>query len=186
MTVLTSVPRSLGHGWTSAAKSAGRWSTTRVRIISAVIALLLLAVAGGCGYLFYVDHHDRSVAQMRDQALAAAVADVPALLSYKADNIEQDFAGKYGLVTGDFKTQFENLTKQTIIPAAKQQSLTTKAQVASAGVSSVDGDSVTVLLFINQSTTSNDQPGTKLDGSRVQVVMTKVGDQWKVAGLTPV
>lgn len=170
----------------AASRYVGRWSSRRTRILGGVVGVLVVVVAGACGYLVFVNHQDSTEQQMRADALAAGTRDVPTLLSYQAKNIDQDFESKYSLVTGSFRNQFEEVSKNTIIPAAKEQDLTTKAQVATAGVSAVDEESVTLLLFVNQSTTTKDDPSARLDGSRVQVVMHKVDDGWKVAGLTPV
>lgn len=186
MRYLRMIGRPAGTVWRRGARGVGQWSVTRVRLVSGAVALLVIAVAGACGYLMYLNHEDGVDSQLRTEALAAGTQDVPALLSYQAKNIDKDFEDKYSKVTGSFRTQFEELSKKTIIPAAKEQDLTTKAQVATAGVTAVDGDSVTLLLFVNQSTTTKNDPGARLDGSRVQVVMTKVDDGWKVAGLTPV
>jgi hypothetical protein len=42
---------------------------------------------------------------------------------------------------------------------------------------------VTVLLFVDQTTTSNRLNGPKVDQNRVQLVMQKVGSHWLVSGL---
>ena len=45
---------------------------------------------------------------------------------------------------------------------------------------------MSVLVFIDQTTTSGAAQTPQLNGTRVQVVMTEVGHDWLIANLTPV
>ena len=51
-----------------------------------------------------------------------------------------------------------------------------------AGVVSSTADRATVLLFVDQTTTSNRLEAAKVDQVRVQLTMTKVGGRWLVSG----
>jgi Mce-associated membrane protein len=107
-------------------------------------------------------------------------------LTYKFDSVDKDLADASNALTGDFKDQFVALTRQTIVPAAKQANIVTSASVAGNSVVKASADSVTVLMFVNQSTTSKDSPSPKLDSSRVRVELEHVGGRWLVSNLQPV
>jgi Mce-associated membrane protein len=62
----------------------------------------------------------------------------------------------------------------------------TTATVKSAGVISAHPDSVTVLVMLDQTTTSKTTKGARVDGSRVRVEMTRTGGQWLVSNLVPI
>lgn len=51
---------------------------------------------------------------------------------------------------------------------------------------SADAGTVTLLLFLNQNTTSTKYEGPRLDGSRIRVTMTKVDENWLISDLVPV
>lgn len=159
------------------------WSTTRLRTVSAVVLVLVVLAATGLGIALYQKHSDSVKAQASRDALAAAGAIVPTLLTYKPDGIDAAFASKYSSLTGTFATDFKNLSEKTIIPAAKQRKITTSAKVAAAALTDSTTTTATALMFINQSTSSTDSPEPTLDGSRIRVSLTKVGDAWKVSGL---
>lgn len=114
-------------------------------------------------------------------------AGVPNLLSYNGNgDLKKEFAAKYDLLTGKFRDDFTNLTTSSIIPAATQHHIVTNAKIAEAGVISSTDDAVSVLMFINQTTTSTDDPTPKIDGSRIKITAVRSGDQWKIGGLQPV
>lgn len=68
--------------------------------------------------------------------------------------------------------------------AAAQKQISTKATISGAGVVKATGSRVTVLVFLTQTTMA---PGAEpsISASRVEVKMQRVGNGWKVAGLTP-
>jgi Mce-associated membrane protein len=88
--------------------------------------------------------------------------------------------------TGRFKSDFSTLVSKIIVPAARQQQITTVATVKQAGIIDASSDQVTVLVLLDQRTTSKSARKGMLDGSRDRVVMRKVGGTWLIAALDPV
>lgn len=160
----------------------GRWKYTVFISVVALAVALSVAVA----VLGMRIHSDSALHAMRAEARAAADAAVPKLLTYRADTVETDMKSAAELLTGDFKREFESLAAQTIIPSAQQNRTSTEATVAANSVVSAADEAVTVLMFINQSTTSEAAPEPKLDASRVRVEMAKVQGRWLVSALQPV
>ncbi|WP_216892871.1 hypothetical protein [Nocardia alni] len=162
------------------------WSRRRKTLVLTPLVLVTIGLIAAATVLGVRIHDYDDVRAARGAALAAAETNVPKILSYRAETADHDLDSAANLLTGDFENRFRTLIKDTIIPAAKQHQTVTTATVV--GRSVVDGtsDSVTVLLFIDQSTTSKDTPQPRLDASRVRIHMDRVGDRWLISGLEPV
>ncbi|MGX7698439.1 hypothetical protein [Gordonia polyisoprenivorans] len=187
MSKLTPLFAPLRRGGTALARSINRVSTVRARIVFATLCVVAVAALAVTGYFTYQVRTQDQQRDDRAQALAAMRAGVPNLLSYNGNgDLKKEFAAKYDLLTGKFRNDFTNLTTSSIIPAATQHHIVTNAKIAEAGVISSTDDAVSVLMFINQTTTSTDDPTPKIDGSRIKITAVRSGDQWKIGGLQPV
>ena len=81
----------------------------------------LLAAGGLAGWLYFTQYRpdkqtDDAVAQ---SAVNAARDGTVALLSYKPDTLNQDFAAARSHLTGDFLNYYDQFTKQVVTPAAQ-------------------------------------------------------------------
>jgi Mce-associated membrane protein len=119
-------------------------------------------------------------------AMTSARERIPALLSYKYTDVDSYIATAPDNATGQFKKDFTELITRVIAPAARAQKIVTHADVKSVGVIEAHADSVTVLVMLDQTTTSKKTKGARVDGSRVRVVMTRTGGKWLVSSLTPI
>jgi Mce-associated membrane protein len=119
-------------------------------------------------------------------AITSARERIPALLSYKYTDVGSYIATAPDNATGQFKKDFTELITRVIAPAAKAQKIVTHADVKSVGVIEAHPGSVTVLVMLDQTTTSKKTKGARVDGSRVRVVMTQTGGKWLVSSLTPI
>ena len=77
------------------------------------------------------------------------------------------------------------MTKHVVIPAAKSKGLTTSVQVVGAAASELRPDSATVLVFIDQVTTSKESPDPAADASSVLVSLTKLHGKWLIDKFDP-
>ncbi|MCU1643017.1 MAG: putative rane protein [Nocardia sp.] len=164
----------------------GTWSATRLRLTLGMAVVGAVASLAGTVYTGTELHHDSATAAAGRAATAAARESVAALLSYDFNTVDQQFKARYDSLTGDFKNEFQSLGDQKIIPAAKDRHIVTKAEVVSVGVVGQSPDHVTLLVFVNQTTTNSDSPDPKLDGSRIRVSMTDTTGGWRIAGLEPI
>ncbi|MEJ8279436.1 hypothetical protein [Pseudonocardia spirodelae] len=145
--------------------------------------LVILAVAA-CG-MWWADGRASAAATARAEGVAAAQADVVSLLSYDFRSVEQSLPAAADRLTGPFRDQYTQLARDVVIPAAKQQQTTTSTSVSRAGVVSAEPDRVTVLMFLNQTTTTVADPNPRLSGSRVRVVLERSDGGWRISELTP-
>lgn len=150
--------------------------------LAAGLVLLAAAAAIFCGVQA---HRATGDADARTDALAAAEKRVPELLGYDAATLDEDLADARAQTTGDFTSDYGQILDDVVAPQAKARRISTRAEVSAAGVVRGDRDEVVVLLFLTQTTTAS-QGGTTVTGSRVEVTMLPVGDDWRIGGLQPV
>jgi Mce-associated membrane protein len=163
-------------------------ASRRIKIVPAVLVLLLLASGALTAWLYVTQYRpdvqtDAAVAQ---GAINAARDGTVALLSYKPDTLNQDFAAAKSHLTGDFLNYYDQFTQQIVTPAAKEKALTTTAQVVGAAASELHPNSAVVLLFVNQATTSKDRPDPAMASSSVLVSLTKVHGAWLITKFQPI
>ncbi|QZS52612.1 hypothetical protein [Rhodococcus opacus] len=162
------------------------WSSRKRTLLVAGLAIVAVAVTVTSVTLTIRAHDGRSQEEIRAQALTQAAQLVPDILSYDFNTVDDHFTSSLEHLGGEFRTQFESVSKDVIIPSAKERQVVTSATVVESSVVSVDTDAATVLMFLNQSTTSTDNPAPKLNGSRVQVSLHRDGDSWQITEMTPV
>lgn len=161
-----------------------RRALARWRLL-AVLAFLLVSAAVAAAVFFGPHREDRETAVARDQALAAAQEGAVALLSYAPASLDGDLAAARSHLTGDFLTYYGQFAEQILTPAAKQKDVHASAAVARAAVIDARPDTAQVLLFINQSTTSRDNPTPAQAASSVKVGLTKIDGTWRISSFDP-
>ncbi|MFZ2175661.1 MAG: hypothetical protein WAW17_16810 [Rhodococcus sp. (in: high G+C Gram-positive bacteria)] len=162
------------------------WSGRKRALILTSLGVLALALTIASGTLTVKANHGLRLEDTRQQALAQATQLVPDILSYDFNTVDEHFTDSLEHLGGDFRTQFESVSKDVIIPSAKERQVITAATVVESSIVSASPDGATVLMFLNQSTTSTDNPAPKLDGSRVQVSLHRDGESWQITEMSPV
>ena len=156
---------------------------------AAILPVLLLVASAALAAWLYLStfrpdqQTDDAAAKV---AIQAASQDTVALLSYAPESLDQDFATAKSHLTGDFLSYYTKFTEQIVAPAAKQKAVKTSASVTRSAVSELRPDSAVVLLFVNQSTTSKENPDGAFVASSVKVGMKKVDGAWLISTFDPV
>jgi Mce-associated membrane protein len=164
----------------------------RVVVVPVVRVLLFAISAGLAAWLYFFEYRADEQSPSSPTATAAQAAvdaardGTVALLSYKPDTLDQDFATAKSHLTGDFLNYYDQFTRQVVSPAAKEKALTTTAQVVGAAVSEQHSNSAVVLVFVNQATVSKDRPDPAMAASSVLVSVIKVHDKWLITKFDPV
>lgn len=144
---------------------------------------LLLALAAGYSKWGAASADDTSRA--RAESVRAAGEDAVALLSYRADSVDKDLTAARDRLTGDFKDAYTELTRQVVIPGAKEKHINASAKVAAAAPVSATADHAVVLLYVNQTVTVGD--GAPTDTQPViRVTLDNVHGRWLVSHFDPV
>jgi Mce-associated membrane protein len=157
-------------------------------LIPAVVLVLFLASAGVASWMYFA--HFRPDVQTNDAAKAtvieAASTGTTLLLSYSPDSLDKDFANAKTHLTGDFLNYYTQFTHDIVTPAAKEKSVKTSASIVQSAVAEMHPTSAVVLLYLNQTTTSKENPDGSFTASSVKVEMTKVGNDWLISSFDPV
>lgn len=150
-----------------------------------VIPAVALLLAVGAGYLRWEFSSRNDAATARTQSVQAARDATVAILTYKADTVDQDFAASRQYLTGEFLDAYTQLVNSVIIPGAKEKKISATAQIAGASSVSATADHAVVLIFVNQTLEmAGYSPATT--PSSVRVTLDKVGDRWLISALDPV
>ena len=159
-----------------------------ISVIPLVLVLALLAAGGRAAWVYFTQYRpdEQTDAAVAQSAVDAARDGTVALLSYKPDTLNQDFAAAKSHLTGDFLNYYDTFTKQIVSPAAKEKAVTTTAQVVGAAASQLQPNSAVVLVFVNQVTTSRERPDPAMASSSVLVSLTKVHGTWLITKFDPV
>jgi len=157
-------------------------------LVPIVLAVLLLGSAGLATWAYLAQFRPD---QLTNDAVAAATIKAAsegtvALLSYSPDTLDKDFAAAKTHLTGDFLNYYTQFTQDIVTPAAKQKQVKTSTMIMKAAVSELKPTSAVVLVFLNQTTTSKDNPDGSFSGSTVKVGLTKVNGTWLISKFDPV
>jgi Mce-associated membrane protein len=153
------------------------------RWVVATLAGCLVAVLAASMLAAVTTRAERAGIEAGDAALAAARTSATTILSYDYRHLDADFRQATALTTGSFRTDYQATTAKAVKQLAAQTQAVVVAKVVAGGVVSSSTDRVTVLLFVNQTTTSNRLSAAKTDLNRVQLTMTRSGSRWLVSAL---
>ena len=177
-----------------AQSEASSETPTRVRrgwrrwLVPAVLVAVLVASAGVTAWLYFFQYRpDQQInADARRVAVDVASQGTIAVLSYGPQTLDEDFATAKSHLTGDFLRYYTEFTERVVAPATKQNAVNTSASIVHAAVAEVNPGSAVVLVFVNQLTTSKENPNGALAASSVKVGMTMVDGHWLINAFDPV
>lgn len=154
-------------------------------LVCGVLPLLVMALAMGAGLLKFWDSSARASQIARVESVEAAKESVVAMLSYQPETVEAELATAQSRLIGDFRDSYADLTRDVVIPGAKQRRISTIAHVpAAASVSATPGRAV-VLVFVNQSAVVGSDAPTDT-ASTIRVTLEKVDGSWLISGFDPI
>ncbi len=155
------------------------------RLLVVALPALALILALGVGYLKWLDGTARESRTAADQSIRTASEGTVAILSYKAETVDQELKAASDRLAEPFRTQYLQLVNDVVAPGAKQQHISAVATVPAAASVSATGKQAVVLVFVDQTTTiGNDAPTQST--SSVRVTLTKVEGRWLISQFDPV
>ncbi|HET9892102.1 MAG TPA: hypothetical protein VFQ42_16535, partial [Mycobacterium sp.] len=104
---------------------------------------------------------------------------------YHADTVDKDLAAARERLTGEFKDAYGELTRQVVVPGAKEKHISSVAKVnAAASVSATENHAV-ALVYVDQTVTIG--AGAPTDTQPVvRMTLDKVNGRWLVSRFDPV
>lgn len=151
------------------------------------VVCVLLALAGSAVALYFgVYRVDRGNIAASTTVIEAASDGSVALLSYAPDSLDRDFAAAKSKLTGDFLDYYSEFANKFVAPAAKQKDIRATASVVRAAPITVQSDTAEVLVYLNQATTSRDNPEPAQAASAVKVGLTKIDGGWLISSFNPI
>lgn len=157
------------------------------RALPALLALVVAAIAAAMVSMFLDLRRLHGGERAAAEALAAARAFAPEMLSYDYRTIDRDLARAAAHATGRLAEHYRRLGA-TLGPQARERRTIRQAVVSAAGVESATADEVRVLLFVNFITTRSDpKSGTakqQVSRGRARLVMVTQGDGWRASRLS--
>ncbi|SFB13396.1 Mce-associated membrane protein [Amycolatopsis marina] len=148
-----------------------------------VVAILAGAVACGATAAVLTENAvaENEKRDLRAEIIAAATQNVVAILSYSADTLDADLSEGLAVTTQPFSDILSRTVEEVISPTAADAGIDTSAEVLAAGVVRNDTESAEVILFVDQSTTSAEQPEAELNQITLTVSLVKSDGNWLVS-----
>lgn len=154
-------------------------------LVFVILPMLVMLTGAAAGYFKYHDDSSRNAATWRAQSTQAAKDATVALLSYRPDTVETDLAAAQNLLTGAFKESYAALTRDVVIPGAKERKISTAVSIPTTASISVSAREAQVLVFVNQTTiVGSDAPSDS--ASTVKVTMRHEGAKWLISDFKPI
>lgn len=169
-----------------AAQTKARTRISWSRIVTlGVLPVVAMALGLAAAFLKWQDESAREAYAARGTSVQSARDASVALLSYRPDTADKQLGAARDLLTGTFKDAYTKLTRDVVIPGAKQKQISAVASVAAATSVSANPQHAVVLVFIDQTViVGNDAPTAT--SSAVRVGLDKVGERWLVSKFDPV
>jgi Mce-associated membrane protein len=161
-------------------------SNRRLRTLAfGVLPALIVLLGAGAGLLRWQDVSHRAIDTGRTESVAAARDATEAILSYKADSVEQDLHSARSRLTGGFLDSFTDLVNKVVIPGAREKKISATAKVSAAASVSAAAKHAVALVFVNQTVVIGGGAPSG-SASSVRVTLDKVDNRWLVSGFDPV
>ncbi|WP_228789009.1 hypothetical protein [Nocardia puris] len=151
-----------------------------IHLLRAAVALVVVASVASTFYFFTQNRENRALLDAREEAAAAACRYAPVLANYDAKNLDPYFAAVLDGATGDWKTQFDDTSKE-LREVLTQGEVVSKVEDVQCAVKTGDETSAEAIVVIGQTITSLGTQGQPAPGQLSMVMrMEKVDGTWLV------
>jgi len=150
-----------------------------------LLPALALLIASAASYLKWQDATLRQDQAAHPPSVQAAVDGTVALLSYRPETVEKDLEAAKSRLTGTFLDAYTSLTRDVVIPGAKQKQISATATVAAAALTSQNATHAAVLLFVDQTVVVG-KTAPSNTASSVRVTLDRIDGRWLISQFDPV
>ena len=155
-------------------------------LLPAILGVLLVLILALTGILGVKALRGKEAEDARQQAATAGRKAAETALSYDYRTLDKSFGAARATMTPEFAGKFDETAKVAGELATKTKA-TVRAEVREVGVRDGDANRVTLIIFVNQTTTSTITEGKpRVDLNRTRFTMVRNGGQWlvqEIAGL---
>lgn len=155
-------------------------------VLTVSLSVLIVIVLALAGFLGLKAWRGQEAEDARNEAATAGRKAAETALSYDYRSLDKSFAAARATMTPEFAAKFDETAKVAGELATKTQA-TVRAEVREVGVRDGDANRVTLVIFVNQTTTSTITQGQpRVDLNRTRFTMVRNGGQWlvqEIAGL---
>jgi len=164
-------------------RAAGVWPSTRLVVLAlAVFVALVFGVLNLVARVWPGPAGNPYASGSTKAAIAAASAVAAPILSYDYTTIDKKAAQLAPLQTATCATQYAQLLTSTVKPLAVQNKAKQQAVVLAAGVTTASKNAVTVLAFMQLTSSNSVKKGTAINEAQISVSMVKEHGRWLLAG----
>lgn len=102
------------------------------------------------------------------------------LTNFDGATIDDDFDAITDRATGEFRSQADQFFSSDVRSQLKKAQASSRGEIRSAYVQSVDGDRATVFVVVDQTIANNASPQPQADTLRMELGLVRQGEVWKV------
>ena len=145
-----------------------------------VVAILVALVLAEAVLLFRGNADERA----RTDVFQTASGFLTALTTYNSSTLDQQRNRVLALATGKFKGEYEQLTGSGFLKTLQDRQADSKGTVVRAAVSSVRGDTATVLAVVETTTTNKDLKAPRVDRNLIELSLVHTAGGWRIDSVT--
>jgi Mce-associated membrane protein len=162
-----------------------RLTSWLVAVVTVVAVAATIALAGAVGWMYW-SRVELTASQTNRALLGQSAAEqIPKIFGYDYQTVERSLTEAYGLLTPDYRHEFEDRANKDIIPEARERQVISQASVVGVGVLEAQRDSGSVMVYMNRTVTDKSKKPA-YDGSRLKVDYQKVDGKWLINYITPI
>lgn len=144
--------------------------------------LIVLALAGGVGWLGYRDHQIQHAQEQRESYVQVARQAAINLTTISYAQADADVQRIVDSTTGEFRDDFSQRSRP-FVDVVKQAQSESEGTVTEAGLESVDGNRADVLLAVSVRTTIAGTAQPEPRYWRMRISLQRIGDGPKVSNI---
>jgi hypothetical protein len=168
----TTIEPDASEGTPPGPKRARRRPSTPALVIGILVALVLAEAV----LLFRGNGEERA----RIDAAQTSSRLLSALTNYNSSTITRQRTQVLALATGKFRQDYEQVTSPSLFETLRTTQAELKGTILRVAVSSVDGDTATVLAIVRTSTTNKDLKSPRVEVNVFELSLVHTRNGWKI------
>jgi Mce-associated membrane protein len=158
-----------------------RTTRRRVPLVTVAIALLIAAVLAESFLLFKGDSAERT----RAEVLGVARPFLVVLTTYNSSTLDEQRRRVLAASTGKFQRDYDTqLTGSGILATLREREADSRGSIVRSAVTSLDGDSATVLAVMRVAVTNKDIKTPRVENPVLELSLVQTTSGWRIDSVT--